>query len=152
MTLAEDIKREARALGFESVGISRFEGSGDGLAADETSYPSTPLPRLLYTRLQEWLQRGFHGTMSWIAREPHRRADPGAILAGCRSVVSVGMNYYTEHRADERPGRGRIARYAWGEDYHIVLKKRLGELEVRIRALAPTAETRAYVDTGPVME
>ena len=138
MTLTENIKREARALGFQAIGISRVE--------------PTPLPRLLFTRLQEWLRRGFHGTMSWMAREPNRRADPGAILAGCRSVISVGMNYYTGHRADERPGRGRIARYAWGEDYHRVLMTRLEALEDRIRALAPAAVTRAYVDTGPIME
>jgi len=144
MTLAEDIKREARALGFQAVGISRIETFPEGTV--------TPLSRSLHARLLEWLRRGFHGTMSWIAREPERRADPGAILPGCRSVVSVGMNYYTEHRADERPGHGRIARYAWGEDYHTVLKKRLEELEDRIRTLAPMAQTRAYVDTGPVME
>jgi epoxyqueuosine reductase len=144
MTLAEDIKREARALGFQAVGISRIETFPEGTA--------TPLSRSLHARLLEWLRRGLHGTMSWIAREPERRADPLTILAGCRSVISVGMNYYTEHRADERPGRGRIARYAWGEDYHTVLKQRLEELEVRIRTLAPMAQTRAYVDTGPVME
>lgn len=144
MTLAEDIKREARSLGFQAVGISRVETISEGTV--------TPLSRYLHARLLEWLRRGFHGAMSWMAREPQRRADPAALLAGCRSVISVGMNYYTEHRADERPGRGRIARYAWGEDYHRVLMKRLEALEDRIRALAPTAETRAYVDTGPVME
>jgi epoxyqueuosine reductase len=144
MTLAEDIKREARALGFQAVGISRVETFPEGTA--------TPLSHSLHARLLEWLRRGFHGTMSWIAREPERRADPRTILAGCRSVISVGMNYYTEHRADERPGHGRIARYAWGEDYHTILKKCLEELEDRIRTMAPMAQTRAYVDTGPVME
>ena len=144
MTLAEDIKREAQALGFQAVGISRVETFLEGT--------ETPLSRSLHARLLEWLRRGFHGTMSWIAREPERRADPRTILAGCRSVISVGMNYYTEHRADERPGHGRIARYAWGEDYHTALKQRLEELEDRIRTLAPLAQTRGYVDTGPVME
>lgn len=66
--------------------------------------------------------------MDWMAREPDRRADPRRVLAGCRSVIAVGMNYYTSHQADERPGHGRIARYAWGEDYHEVLMKRLAQL------------------------
>jgi epoxyqueuosine reductase len=73
-------------------------------------------------------------------------------LKGCRSVISVGMNYYVACRADERPGHGRIARYAWGRDYHDVMGRRLSRLEDRIRQLAPQAETRSYVDTGPIME
>src|SRR6185436_9501682 len=56
------------------------------------------------------------------------------------------------HRADERPGHGRIARYAWGQDYHDLLTKRLEQLAAQIKRLAPEADTRHYVDTGPVME
>ena len=67
-------------------------------------------------------------------------------------MFSLGFNYLTEHRADERPGHGRIARYAWGKDYHKVLGERLKQLELRIHNLAPDAVTRSYVDTGPVME
>ena len=62
------------------------------------------------------------------------------------------MNYYTEQRADERPGNGRIARYAWGIDYHQILGDRLSQLAERITTLAPDSRHRAYVDTGPVME
>jgi len=62
------------------------------------------------------------------------------------------MNYYTGHQADERPGHGRIARYAWGEDYHRLLRQRLEQLAERIQVLVPGAENRCYVDTGPVME
>ncbi len=67
-------------------------------------------------------------------------------------MISLGLNYYTGDRPDERPGRGRIARYAWGADYHAVLGERLARLEGRIRALAPGVRTRRYVDTGPLME
>jgi epoxyqueuosine reductase len=62
------------------------------------------------------------------------------------------MNYYTNHRADEQPGMGRIARYAWGKDYHTVMSQRLSQLEAKIKTLAPGATTKAYVDTGPIME
>ena len=84
--------------------------------------------------------------------DPARRADPQHVLPGCRSLISVGMNYLTNHRANEQPGFGRIARYAWGKDYHRVIGKKLRQLEARIAALGPAAATRSYVDTGPIME
>jgi epoxyqueuosine reductase len=145
MTPAASVTREAFALGFQAVGISRVE------EIDPMSMSSPPQSDLL-SRLLEWLQRGYHGAMAWMERDPMRRADPRQVLRGCRSVISVGMNYYTEQRADERPGHGRIARYAWGEDYHDLLRTRLEQLEERIRDLAPGAVTRSYVDTGPIME
>ncbi len=144
MSLAESIKREAATLGFDAVGISRVEAMTD-------TAPDSP-ERERRRRLTEWLRLGYHGLMAWMAREPERRSDPTRVLPGCRSIVSLGLNYYSGHRADERPGFGRIARYAWGEDYHRVFSARLAALEDRIRRLAPDARTRAYVDTGPVME
>jgi epoxyqueuosine reductase len=143
VTVSERIKQEARALGFAAVGIARIE------SADERS---DSFARLLETRLRDWLARGYHGVMAWMDRDPDRRADPRRLLPGCRSLISLGLNYYTGDRADERPGHGRIARYAWGEDYHRVLRRRLEQLASRIKQLRPEAETRCYVDTGPVME
>lgn len=139
MALARAIKQEAQTLGFDAVGIARVDTA-----------PS--LPPTLATRLTRWLQRGFHATMAWMERTPEKRADPRLVLPGCRSIIVVGMNYFTGHRADERAGHGRIARYAWGKDYHGVLGEKLKALEARIAALAPNATTRSYVDTGPIME
>jgi epoxyqueuosine reductase len=138
MSLVESIKREALSLGFVAVGIATVnpDTSDDGLLG----------------RLQEWLRRGFHGTMEWMARNPARRADPRLVLPGCRSIIVVGMNYDTGQRATEGQGYGRIARYAWGEDYHRILGKRLTLLEARLRDWAPGIVTRSYVDTGPIME
>src|SRR6476619_2217499 len=138
MSLAETIKHEARSLGFDAVGIAAISPQ----AADD---------RLLH-RLQAWLRRGFHGTMGWMARDPARRADPRVVLPGCRSIIVVGMNYDSGHRATEGQGYGRIARYSWGRDYHRILGDRLALLEAKLREWAPEAETRWYVDTGPVME
>jgi epoxyqueuosine reductase len=157
VSLADSIRREARSIGFDAVGISRVEDDGSefdvqGSRVTSNVEPRTSLTGLLYVRLSEWLRRGCQGAMAWMAREPSRRADPQAVLPGCRTMISLGMNYYTDRRADERPGHGRIARYAWGKDYHDVLRARLEQLEGRIRALAPGAGTRSYVDTGPVME
>jgi len=155
MLLAEAIKREALALGFDAVGISRVTNSSQPSAEPTPSLPpdpATPFSHYLFSRLTEWLQRGYHGTMAWMTRDPSRRSDPQQVLPGCRSMVSVGMNYYTDNRANEQPGMGRIARYAWGKDYHTVMSRRLSQLEAKIAALAPGVTTRAYVDTGPIME
>ena len=136
MSLAESIKREARLSGFDAVGIAAVG-----------SHSTT-----LFERLHNWLSRGYHGTMAWLAHDPSRRSDPQVVMPGCRSIISVGMNYDTGHRATEGPGYGRIARYARGQDYHQVLGDRLKQLEARIHDLAPGAGTRSYVDTGPIME
>jgi len=155
MSLAKSIKREAQALGFDAVGINRVGPHGQPPAESTQSIPPdpiTPLPQLLFSRLTEWLERGYHGTMTWMTRDSPRRSDPQQVLPGCRSMVSVGMNYYTENRANEQPGMGRIARYAWGKDYHTVMSRRLAQLEEKIAALAPGVTTKSYVDTGPIME
>ncbi len=155
MSLAEAIKRDALALGFDAVGVSRVANSSQSAAELSPSLPpdrATPLPHYLLSRLSEWLQRGYHGTMAWMTRDPSRRSDPQQVLPGCRSMVSVGMNYYTHNRANEQPGMGRIARYAWGKDYHTVMSLRLSQLEAKIAALTPGVTTKSYVDTGPIME
>ena len=154
MSLTEIIKQEARALGFDAVGIAQVSdkpGSDSPSDGHPPPIQSQFLQRLL-DRLTEWLQRGHHGTMAWMERTPEKRADPRHVLPGCRSIISVGMTYLTEHRANEQSGYGRIARYAWGKDYHKMLSNKLKQLEARISTLAPEAHTRSYVDTGPLME
>jgi epoxyqueuosine reductase len=138
-SLSRAIKDEARRLGFDAVGISHISAA-------------EPCSQDLLSRLSSWLSRGYHATMAWMARDPARRADPTRVLPGCRSVISLGMNYYSGHQPDERPGRGRIARYAWGKDYHKVVQTKLRQLEAHIKGLIPDTGTRSYVDTGPVME
>ena len=157
MSLAEAIKAEARTLGFDAVGISRVDESRTKFDVRSSEFsanlePRTTFTRLLYARLTEWLQRGYQGAMAWMTRDSARRSDPQLVLPGCRSVISVGMNYYTNNRANEKPGMGRIARYAWGKDYHLVMSRRLAQLESKIAALAPGVTTMSYSDTGPIME
>lgn len=147
MSFAEAIKAEARSLGFDAIGISQVTDSEPPSTA-----PSAPLSHLLFSRLTEWLRRSYHGAMAWMTRDPTRRSNPQLVLPGCRSMISVGMNYYTDNRANEQPGMGRIARYAWGKDYHLVMSQRLTQLETKIAALAPGVTTKTYTDTGPIME
>lgn len=135
MTLADRVKRKAHELGFQAVGVSRVT----------SDRPEAP-------RLTEWLSRGNHGEMDWMARTAAKRKHPALLLPGIRAMVSVGMNYYTEDQPADRPGQGRIARYARGVDYHRVLGERLESLVAFLQAEIPDARSRAYVDTGPVME
>jgi len=129
------IKEKAHELGFVKVGIAR---------AEELTQEGE--------RLREWLRRGFHGTMEWMQRNVEMRFDPRAIIPGARSIICVAMNYYTSTQHCHDVECGKISRYAWGDDYHIVMRKRLDSLVTCIKQLKPDARAKAYVDTGPVME
>ena len=100
--------------------------------------------------LESWLQNGHHATMDWMRRTAEERSDPRKLLPGVASVVVLATNYYRAAPAEPAEDAGRIARYAWGADYHDVLGARL-------RALAATMESsggqqRCFVDGGPVLE
>lgn len=133
--LTNTIKTGARTLGFSKVGIARAEAltlEGKNLAA--------------------WLRRGYQGTMGWMEKDPERRSDPRLIVKDARSVISVAVNYYTRETYSEDKTIGKISRYAWGDDYHILLTERLESLVACIKQERPDAATRLYVDTGPVMD
>ena len=102
-SLTAAIKQAALDAGFDAVGISTIPARPASLDNERSSSADT-----LINRLNEWLRRGYQATMAWMGRDPERRADPTLVLPGCRSVISVGMNYYTEHRADERVRRRRV--------------------------------------------
>jgi epoxyqueuosine reductase len=112
-----------------------------------------------------WLADGSAGEMAWLERNAERRTDPEAVLPGVRSVVVLGMNYWNDEcrmTNDERSSirhssfvirhsaRGRIARYAWGDDYHDVIERKLRVLDEWLAARG--GRQRCYVDTGPVLE
>jgi len=105
-----------------------------------------------------WLEQGYAGEMAYLARQDRveRRADPAKVLPGVRSMICVGMNYYTDDCPTDvlkDPARGLISRYAWGNDYHDLMLPRLEQLASFIRSLSGTdVRYRAYVDTGPVLE
>src|SRR5215208_2889122 len=128
--LTAEVKRRARALGFEKVGVVRAEPLVEERA-----------------RLEEWLARGHHASMGWMERDVARRTDPRELLPGARTVVAVALNYYTPHE----PGRGKISRYAWGDDYHDVLGEKLKALLAAVKEFAPAAEGRVCVDAQPAM-
>jgi epoxyqueuosine reductase len=132
--LSRRIKAEARDLGFDLVGIAR---AGRVEEAD---------------RLAEWLAAGRHATMSWLERSFEKRVDPRLLVEGCRSIVSVGLVYHHPDTSAPQPAGAGAATYAWGEDYHRVLKDKLHALLDRGRKIDPSFEGRAFVDSAPVMD
>jgi epoxyqueuosine reductase len=101
---------------------------------------------------RDWIAEGRHGEMAWMERNPERRCDPREVLSGCKSVICLALNYFpgTDPFPDGHEGGYRIARYAWNEDYHELIEKRLKEFDTKLRTLGGTQ--RFYVDTGPVLE
>ncbi len=134
--LAEDIKRWGLELGFGAVGVAEADAS----AAE---------PRLL-----EWLSRGWHGEMEYMARHGARRARPSELRPGTLRVISCRMDYLRERPRGIETDRERayIARYARGRDYHKVLRARLQALCERIEAQVGPFGYRAFTDSAPVME
>ena len=133
-----DVKAQAAAVGFDLCGVA----------------PATGHMELRF--LREWLNRGYAGEMQYMHRTADRRADVREVLQSARSVVSLGTVYntsqpYSVDSAD--PRHAALARYAWGDDYHVVIQHRLDGLLAWMRsAVGDGFEGRAYVDTGPVQE
>ena len=132
-----EVKAYAAACGFDLCGIA----------------PVGDFPELRF--LAEWISRGYHGGMQYMERTAERRADVRAVLPSARSVVVLGTVYNTSSpysTSETDPTVAAIARYAWGDDYHAVIERRLEDLVRRMREVAGDFEHRAYVDTGPVQE
>ena len=135
---AAAIKEQARTLGFDLAGVA----------------PAAALPEL--DRLATWLERGYAGEMTYLHRSAETRRDIRHFLPSARSVIVTGTVYYTEptdKRPDSTGGRAQIARYAWGEDYHVVLAERLEALVAWMREQhASPFEARVFVDKHHVQE
>ena len=135
--LAAEVKRRARGLGFDLVGIT------DARSSRYREY------------LRKWLDDGQAGSMDYLRNRFDERTDPATYLPGAKSVVCLALNYHVP--LDPTPGEsrthhGKVARYALGTDYHELIKHRLWELADWIRAAMPGSETKTSVDTAPVME
>ena len=134
--LLEGLRGEARRLGFSRLGIAAVETGRD--------------PRV-HEAFRRWLDLGFAAGMErWlVAHEPLRR-EPASVLPGVRSVVMLATDYAAT--APAAGGGGRVARYAWGDDYHDLLRPRLNALGAWLEAASPGARTRGVVDSAPFSE
>ena len=137
MTFTEKIKEYTHNLGFDLVGITR----------------AVPVPHA--ERYAEWVEQGYAGEMSYLTRDVEKRRDPRNVVPRARSIIAVGISYCYDipEPPDDGQPRGRVARYAWGYDYHDILKKKLLQLLNFINDEVSRQVTgRVYVDTGPILE
>ncbi len=130
---AGSVKAQAQRLGFDACGIA---AAGPADPADN---------------LGRWLAQGYHADMAWMARSRAVRQDVRLKVPGAAAVVVVARNYFHPAR-DTGPGCGRVARYAWGRDYHRVLRRPLQALARHIEGLTQGVQAYCSIDSGPVME
>lgn len=136
--LAKRIKRRGEKLGFQQVAITDAS------------------PGIHSQRLEQWLERGYHGEMRYMSDRRELRAEPERILPGTLRVISARMNYLASSASPQQvlhdPRKAYVSRYALGRDYHKVVRRRLARLATWIKEAVPTAKLRAFTDSAPVLE
>jgi epoxyqueuosine reductase len=128
------IKEKARELGFLDCGIARAEFLEEDAA-----------------RLGDWLDRGFHGRMGYMENHFEKRTDPRRLVEGVRSVIVVLQNYHTGRKQDD-PGAPVLSKYAYGRDYHKIIRKKLNRMLKWMNGEIAPSPGRVFVDSAPVME
>lgn len=128
------IKQEAARLGFDFCGVSKA-----GFLEEEAP------------RLEQWLSQNMHGKMGYMERNFDKRLDPRKLVDGAKSVVSLLLNYYTEEKQQDASAP-KISMYAYGKDYHTVIKNKLAELMQFIRTTIGEVSGRMFVDSAPVLD
>ena len=131
---SRQIKEKALELGFAACGISAAE------CLEKERH-----------RLQNWLTEGMNGSMTYMANHFEKRLDPRELEQGAKSVISVLINYFPDQKQTD-PTAPVISKYAYGKDYHLVVKEKLNNLLIFIQSLASTTHGRAFVDSAPVLE
>lgn len=131
-TLSQQIKAEALRLGFDVCGIAQAE----------------PVSKNVETAFRNWLKAGNQATMDYMTNHLEKRLDPTLLVEGTRSIICVAMNYFPKKELEGY----KLAWYAYGKDYHEVMKERLNHLLQSIRQWIPEATGRCFCDTAPIME
>lgn len=127
------VKAVAQRLGFMSCGIAAARRLDDDAR-----------------RLEAWLSSGYHGSMGYMERHFDMRVDPRLLVPGAKSVITLLYNYYPD--VQQTADAPRIARYAWGTDYHYVIREKLNELLADLTTQIGAIEGRGFVDSAPVLE
>ena len=127
------IKNEAKRLGFDACGISK------------ATFLEVEAPRL-----EAWLQNSFHGEMRYMENHFDKRLDPRLLVPGAKSVISLLYNYYPEEIQNK--SSYQISKYAYGEDYHLVIKKKLNEMVDSMQQVMGKFNARVFTDSAPIME
>ena len=103
-------------------------------------------------KYKNWIDNNYHGTMAYLKGHISLKLNPKKILPGCRSIIIAGLNYYTREQNSINKTHGRIAKYAWGRDYHKVLGKKLKNISRQIDAAFPGTKSRSFTDAAPLVE
>lgn len=127
------IRETASGLGFSYCGIARAEKMEEEAR-----------------RLEKWLKQGMHGSMKYMENHFDLRVDPTKLVPGARSVITLLMNYFPENK--QEPGTPRISKYAWGKDYHTVIREKLHVMLARLQEEVGEISGRGFVDSAPVLE
>ena len=132
MTFSEEIKKEALRLGFDACGITPADNSGEE------------------ERYMKWIEDNWHADMHYMARNIDKRIDPRLLVEGAKSIISVALNYYPHKKqASHAP---QFAYYAYGKDYHDVIRGKLKKLFEFVSARQPELTGRYFSDSAPVLE
>ena len=131
----EIVIEKAKQIGFDLVGFAKAE------ILDKES-----------EHLQRWLDNDYNAGMDYMKKNFEKRKDVKQILPNARSIISLGLNYYTPDQYSNDRMKGKVSRYAWGKDYHLIIWSMLDELESELKKIDPSFESISYVDTGPVMD
>ena len=131
----ELVIQKAKAIGFDLVGFAKTEEL-----------------QVEVEKLEQWLKNCYHAGMEYMERYGEKRKDLSKILSSAKSVIFLAVNYYANEHHSRKESNGKISRYAWGKDYHLIIWAMLDELEEVIKDCEPNFESISYVDTGPVMD
>ena len=134
-----DIKSRFRLLaaaeGFDEIGFAAVE----------------PLDNE-YNNYLKWIDDGFHAEMQYLARRLGKRRDVTTLLENAKTVIVFIHNYNTDYKHSDNPEFGKISRYAWGDDYHDIIKNKLVKITKEAKEYYPENKFKVYVDTGPILE
>lgn len=135
-TITNDIViSKAKAVGFDLIGFAKAE-----ILEEEID------------KLNLWLGKKYHAGMTYMERNIHKRKDIKEILPEAKSVISLGLIYNTPFQHSGKNEVGKISRYAWGKDYHLIIWDMLDKLETELKEIDQSFKSISYVDTGPVMD
>lgn len=125
----------AKKLGFDLVGFSSIQKLN-----------------LETENLKSWLSKNYQAGMKYMEENLDKRLDPQNILPSAKSVISLGLNYYLNEEFENKPNYGKVSRYAWGKDYHLIIWEKLSQLIANLQESDKNFEAKSYIDTGPVMD
>ncbi len=131
----EIVIQKAKRIGFDLVGFAKASELKEELL-----------------RLEKWLQSGYQAKMDYMNKDIEKKTDVSILLSGAKSVISLAINYFVNKKYTGDSEFGKISRYAWGKDYHLLIREKLSQLEIELKEIDNGIISKSYVDTGPVMD